>query len=460
MLEKEINGTTTATVRSKRITRPARLIQKGLLVLALGMFAGAAAIAVNPSSNDDSKPLVYQARTTLDLPFSVESLDSSFSDPFIQETRIRRGDTLASILQRLNIREEGLQQFLTHNKDARSIYKLYPGRTVRAALDENNQLQSLSYFHSPSSTENGKPASRWLEVRPDEAGGFTASEEVSIATPNIQIAEAEIRTSLFGATDTAGIPDSIALQIPEILGSKVDFIKDLRTGDKLRVIYETYNQNGQQVGSGRILALEFENQGKTHEALWFSESGSSNGGSYYDAAGQSLQGAFLRNALKFTRISSTFGGRRHPISGKWRGHKGVDYAAPTGTPIHATADGVVEFVGVQNGYGNVIILKHHSNYSTLYAHQNGFAQGIRKGDRIEQGQLIGYVGSTGWSTGPHLHYEFRVDGTPVDPLAMDLPVARKLEPARLQAFQTQVGQYKTQLALLQSRQELLAANSN
>lgn len=458
MLEKEINGTT--AVRSKRTTSPTRLLQKGLLVLALGMFAGAAAIAVNPSSSNDSKPTVYQARTTLDLPFAIESLDSSFSDPFIQETRIRRGDTLASILQRLNIREEGLQQFLTHNKDARSIYKLYPGRTVRAALDENNQLLSLSYFHSPSSSEDGKPASRWLEVRTDGEGGFSASEEVSIATPHVQIAEAEIRTSLFGATDTAGIPDSIALQIPEILGSKVDFIKDLRTGDRLRVIYETYNQNGQQVGSGRVLALEFENQGKTHEALWFSESGSRNGGSYYDADGQSLQGAFLRNALKFTRISSTFGGRRHPISGKWRGHKGVDYAAPTGTPIHATADGVVEFIGVQNGYGNVIILNHHSNYSTLYAHQNGFARGLRKGDRVEQGQLIGYVGSTGWSTGPHLHYEFRVAGNPVDPLAIDLPVARKLEPARLQAFKSQVGQYKTQLALLQSRQELLAANSN
>ncbi|MGG4773541.1 M23 family metallopeptidase [Alcaligenaceae bacterium 429] len=462
MLEKEINGTTTATVRSKRTTSPARLIQKGLLVLALGMFAGAAAIAVNPSSGDDSKPVLYQARTTLDLPFSIESLDSSFSDPFIQETRIRRGDTLASVLQRLNIREEGLQQFLTHDKDARSIYKLYPGRTVRAALDENNQLQSLSYFHTPSSTENGKPASRWLEVRTNGEGGFTASEEVSVATPNIQVAEAEIRTSLFGATDTAGIPDSIALQIPEILGSKVDFIKDLRAGDKLRVIYETYNLNGQQVGSGRILALEFDNQGKTHEALWFSESSSGNGGSYYDANGQNLQGqgSFLRNALKFTRISSTFGGRRHPISGKWRGHKGVDYAAPSGTPIHATADGVVEFVGVQNGYGNVIILKHHSNYSTLYAHQSRFAQGLRNGDRVEQGQLIGYVGSTGWSTGPHLHYEFRVNGTPVDPLAIDLPVARKLEPVRLQAFQNQVGQYKTQLALLQSRHELLAANSN
>ena len=164
--------------------------------------------------------------------------------------------------------------------------------------------------------------------------------------------------------------------------------------------------------------------------------------------------------MKFTRISSTFGSRRHPIHGSWRNHNGVDYAAPTGTPIHATADGVVEYIGAQRGYGNTIILKHHSNYSTLYAHQSRFAKGLRKGDRVEQGQLIGYVGSTGWSTGPHLHYEFRIAGKPVDPLAVDLPVARKLEPAQKALFTAAAAQYKTQLSLLQSYQDgsLVAVN--
>lgn len=456
MLTKGTPGISSAPQRTTS-KRASRLVQKGLLFVALGLFAGAAAVAVKPPVNSN-EPVIFQARTTLDLPHSFDSLSNSFSEPFISETRIRRGDTLAALLQRLNIRAEGLQQFLTHHEDARSIYKLYPGRAIQAALDDNNQLQWLRYHHTPSATEDGRPVSRWLEVRPDGQGSYTASEEFIAAAPHVQMAEATITSSLFGATDKAGIPDGIALQIPEVLGSKVDFLRDIRKGDRLRVVYETYSQDGQQVGSGRLLAVEFENQGKVHEALWFTNDSGKSG--YYDFAGQSLQGAFLRSALKFTRISSTFGSRRHPIHGSWRNHNGVDYAAPTGTPIHATADGVVEYIGAQRGYGNTIILKHHSNYSTLYAHQSRFAKGLRKGDRVEQGQLIGYVGSTGWSTGPHLHYEFRIAGKPVDPLAVDLPVARKLEPAQKALFTTAAAQYKTQLSLLQGYQDgsLVAMN--
>ena len=439
-------GSTGASATPQRTTsRATRLVQKGLLFVALGLFAGAAAVAVKPPA-PSNEPVIFQARTTLDLPHSFDSLSNSFSEPFISETRIRRGDTLAALLQRLDIRAEGLQQFLTHHEDARSIYKLYPGRAIQAALDDNNQLQWLRYHHTPSATENGRPVSRWLEVRPNGEGSYVATEDYVAAAPHIQMAEAVISSSLFGATDGAGIPDGIAMQIPEVLSSKVDFLRDLRKGDRLRVVYETYSQDGQQVGSGRLLALEFENQGTVHEALWFTDD--SGKGSYYDFDGQSLQGAFLRTALKFTRISSTFGGRRHPIHGNWRSHNGVDYAAPTGTPIHATADGVVESIGNQRGYGKTIVLKHHGSYTTLYAHQSRFAKGLRKGDRVEQGQLIGYVGSTGWATGPHLHYEFRVAGKPIDPLAVDLPVARTLEPTQQKALNIEVSKYKTQLALL------------
>ncbi|NLJ63021.1 MAG: M23 family metallopeptidase, partial [Alcaligenaceae bacterium] len=197
------------------------------------------------------------------------------------------------------------------------------------------------------------------------------------------------------------------------------------------------------------------NQGKTHEAMWFAPDGE--GGGYYDFAGQSSQGAFLRNALKFTRISSTFGGRRHPIHGNWRNHNGVDYAAPTGTPIHATADGVVKSIGNQRGYGKTIELEHHSGYSTLYAHQSRFAPNLKKGDRVSQGQLIGYVGSTGWATGPHLHYEFRINNKPVDPLAVDLPVAKVLDPKQRAAFDTVAAQYKNQFAVLKGLNEPLVA---
>lgn len=453
MLNKGHNGNPAATQHTN--PKKSKIVQKSLLVLAFGLFAGAAAIAVVQPKNE---PVIYQASKALDLPSGVTPLRSETPEPFIHETRIRRGDTLAGLLQRLQIQAPGLQQFLTHDKSARSIYKLFPGRAIQAALTDSNELLWLRYVHTPSDTENGQAQTKWLEVRPTE-NGFTAEERALAVETHIQMAEGEIRSSLFGATDAANIPDAIALQIPEILGSKVDFMKDIRKGDRFRIIYETYGHAGQQVGSGKILALEFENQGKIHDALWFAPNESS--GNYYDFAGESAQGTFLRNALKFTRISSTFGGRRHPIHGNWRAHNGVDYAAPTGTPIHATADGTVEYIGTQRGYGNVVILKHHSGYSTLYAHQHKFAAGLKKGDAVDQGQLIGYVGSTGWATGPHLHYEFRINDKPVDPLSVELPVARVLDQKQQAAFDAAVSQYQNQLAVLRGLSEpVLAANEN
>ncbi|MGB6154843.1 MAG: peptidoglycan DD-metalloendopeptidase family protein, partial [Castellaniella sp.] len=243
----------------------------------------------------------------------------------------------------------------------------------------------------------------------------------------------------------------VTLQMVDILSSRIDFLKDLRKGDRFRVVYDTYMHDGEEVSSGQIRALEFINKGKKYSAVWFKNSQGQ--ASYYDFSGASLKGAFLRTAIKFTRISSRFGMRMHPVHKRWAGHKGVDYAAASGTPIHATADGTVAFIGKQNGYGNVIILKNFGQYSTLYAHQSRFAKGIKKGDHIQQGQLIGYVGQTGWATGPHLHYEFRINNRPVDPLAVDLPVARPLEAADKKAFQTLVARYQPQMQMLAKLQD-------
>lgn len=431
-----------------RANRRHHVVRNGLVLIALGLFAGAAALAV---VQPPEAPVVYQARQTLDLPDPAPQVSSLSADPFISETQIRRGDTLAALLQRLRVQEPGLQQFLVQNKDARSIYKLYPGRSVQAALDDDGNLVWLRYNHTPGTSNNGTYVSRWLEVKPDGKGGFSADERSQAADVHISIAESHIVSSLFGATDDADIPDAITLQMTDILGSKIDFIRDLRSGDRFRIIYETYSHEGRDVGAGRILALEFINRGKAYEAVWFSPDGKN--GSYYDFEGSSLQGAFLRTALKFSRISSTFGLRKHPVHGTWRGHNGVDYAAPTGTPIHATADGVIDFRGWQNGYGNTIILKHHNGISTLYAHQSRFENGLKKGDSVQQGQLIGYVGSTGWSTGPHLHYEFRVNNKPVDPLSVDLPVARTLDKSHRAAFQETAAQYREHIHLLTDLQE-------
>src|SRR5690625_3502848 len=381
--------------------RPKR-IQKTLLTIALGLFVGAAALAVVPPAQELT-PEIYHTSELLEPPI-IKTLNNH-EEPFVNQTSIRQGDTLAAILKRLSVNEPKLQHFLTYNEAARSIYKLYPGRTIQVSLTKDNKLRWLRYNHTPADKEKGAVVSRWLEVTPDTDGGFQAKEQTLAAKTEIKMAEGRIQNSLFGATDKAGIPDTVAVQIAEVLSSKIDFIKDLRKDDRFRVIYESYNNQGETIAAGRILALEFENKGHTHQALWFDDGTETAG--YYDFEGNSIEGAFLRNAIKFTRISSTFGKRRHPIHGNWRNHNGVDYAAPQGTPIQATADGVVDFIGTQRGYGNVIILKHHSGYSTLYAHQSRFEQGLKKGAKVQQGQRIGYVGATGWATGPHLHYEFR-----------------------------------------------------
>ena len=423
------------------------------MLVALGLFAAAGALAVVQPITETLPPPVYQARQVLDLPSPLPAFgESALADaPFIDETRIRSGDTLAAVLQRLNIQENNLQQFLVQDDSARSIYKLYPGRTVQAALNTHGGLEWIRYYHTPGTREGRAFVAKWLEVKPDGKGSFTAQEHAEATETQIRIAEGEIKHSLFATTDAANIPDAITFQMADILGSKIDFMRDLRKGDRFRIVYETHSHQGREVASGRVLALEFNNANKTYDAVWFQPDGESGG--YYDFDGKSMKGAFLRSALKFSRVSSTFGMRRHPIHGNWRGHNGVDYSAPTGTPIHATADGVVEFIGSQNGYGNTIVLKHGNSISTYYAHQSRFAEGIKKGDRVEQGQLIGYVGSTGWSTGPHLHYEFRVDGKPIDPLSLDLPVAKVLTPQQLVAFQTKLDAFKDHLDLLATLQE-------
>lgn len=427
-------------------SRGAALMRRALTVSALGLFAGAAALGMVQQPEPAPLPPARLVDTALPLlPGQIE-VGTEGNAPYISETRIRRGDTLATVLQRLDLDDPKLQAFLTQDSSARAIYKLYPGRSVQAATDGDGNLVWLRYIHTPGSEENGQTITRMLYVEPDPEGGYRAEDRTEGTEVQTRVASGVIRSSLFAATDAAGIPDAITLQMADILGSKIDFLRSLRQGDQFHVVYETRSHDGRYAGAGRVLAVEFVNNGKTFNAVWFSPDGKT--GSYYDFDGTSLRGSFLRTALKFTRISSTFGMRMHPLHNVWTGHKGVDYAAPAGTPIHATADGVVEFSGWQNGYGNVVIIKHFGRYSTVYAHQSRIAPGIQKGETVSQGQLIGYVGSTGWATGPHLHYEFRVDNQPVDPLSVDLPVARALDPAEAKAFEQAVAPYRQQIRML------------
>jgi murein DD-endopeptidase MepM/ murein hydrolase activator NlpD len=380
--------------------------------------------------------------------------------PYIVETRIRSGDTLATVLKRVDVSHSDLLNFLTREPKARSVYKLIVGRSVQAATNDDGDLLWVRYYHTPNSDSNGTGMAKTLQITSTKSG-FVAEELLQPLETHVEVAVGTIRSSLFAATDIAGIPDGITSHMAEILSSKVDFLRGLRPNDQFRVVYETRTIGGRTAGNGRVLALEFINGGKIHNAVWFSPNGQTGG--YYDLEGESLRGAFLRSALKFSRISSTFGMRKLPGLQAWSGHHaGVDYAAPTGTPIHATADGTVEFVGWRNGYGNTVILKHHSRITTLYAHQSRFAAGLKAGSKVSQGDLIGYVGSTGWSTGPHLHYEFRVAEKPIDPLTAtaNMPTSQPLAPEHREKFAQVVTPFKQQLQVLAKFQEAVPETNN
>jgi murein DD-endopeptidase MepM/ murein hydrolase activator NlpD len=261
---------------------------------------------------------------------------------------------------------------------------------------------------------------------------------------------AEIRTSLFSASDSAGLADSIAMQLADIFSTDIDFHRDLRRGDHFSVVYEMFFDRGEPVRAGRVLAAEFINVGRLYRAVYFQYD--EKRGGYYTPDGRNIRKAFLRSPLEYSRISSGYSTSRfHPILGQWRAHKGIDYAAPHGTRVRATGDGIVEFAGRDHrGYGNLIVLRHQSGYTTWYGHLSGFAKGLRKGIRVAQSETIGYVGSTGLATGPHLHYEFRINDVHQNPLRVVIPAAPPLSAELKPAFEVEVEPLVQQLKLLRS----------
>jgi murein DD-endopeptidase MepM/ murein hydrolase activator NlpD len=271
------------------------------------------------------------------------------------------------------------------------------------------------------------------------AEGFRASEERAELEARTVMKASTIRSSLFAASDAAGIPDSIAMQLADVFGGDIDFHRDLRKGDRFAVVYELYHFSGRPVRAGRVLAAEFANQGKTFRAVYFK-------GGYYAADGKNLRKAFLRSPLEFSRVSSGFGIRRHPIHKDWRAHKGIDYAAPIGTRVRSVGNGFIDFAGQKGGYGNVVIVRHNGQYSTVYAHLSRIA--VKRGARVEQNDTIGFVGQTGWATGPHLHYEFRIAGEARNPFSIAMPAAAPVAAQELPAFQAYAAPLAAQLDLL------------
>jgi murein DD-endopeptidase MepM/ murein hydrolase activator NlpD len=406
--------------------------------LAVAMLAGTAvaAFGLAPGSSLDPPP-----SRTVEVALPLPPLrDTRLEAPWWREERVQRGDTIGSLLARAGVADPAALAWMRTDQAARPLYQLRPGRPVHVAVDDSGRLAALRFQTGPSDV---------LSVTREGAGIAARIEPARVEVREAMVA-GEIRSSLFAATDLVGLPDAVTLALAEIFASDIDFLRDLRKGDRFAVVYETRTVEGEPFGAGRVLAAEFVSRGETFRAFaWRHEDGSD---AYYTEDGRARRAAFLKTPMEFSRMTSGYSlARLHPIDHAWRAHRGVDYAAPVGTPVRATANGVVRFAGRQGGYGNVVVVQHAGEHSTLYAHLSAIAPGARTGARVRQGETIGLVGATGWATGPHLHYEFRVAGEPRDPRKVALPAEVPLAAEQRPAFDAGVAPLLRGLALARER---------
>ncbi len=386
--------------------------------LALGGFA-ITAFGVAPLAPDAAELPARMVTTAVDIPSlaaQMEALSQHRMSLYRSDTT-RSGDTADTLLQRLGANDPAFAAFLRRDTAARKLLDGRPGKLVRAEVDESGRMLGLTARY-PASSDGVPTHFNRLVLQRDADGRWSTLTELAPLQTSIRVGSGTIATSLFAAVDDAGIPDPVAVQMVEMFSTDIDFHRQLRRGDRFSVVYESLMADGEPVawnqGSGRVLAAEFVNRGRTHTAVWFA--GEDGKGSYFGLDGENKRRAFLASPLAFSRVTSGFAMRMHPILNTWRQHKGIDYGAPTGTPVRVVGDGVVEFAGWQNGYGNVVEVRHAQGRSTLYAHLSRV--NVRKGQAVEQGANIGAVGATGWATGPHLHFEYKLNGAQVDPTTM------------------------------------------
>jgi murein DD-endopeptidase MepM/ murein hydrolase activator NlpD len=380
----------------------------GIIGIALLAVSGVVAFAIAPSREQAAEPQKMPIVEALAIrPDAVPAPKSYFREELFQ-----RGDTLAAFIERLGI--DGAHA--VRLAKVRALQQLRPGTHVSAEVSADGEPVALSFLSGRDTlVKITAEANDFYRVTDDRAQFYT----------RVAMKSGVVQSSLFAAADEAGIPDGIAMQLGDVFGGDIDFHRDLRKGDEFAVVYEMHYLGGRPVRAGRVLAAEFTNNRKTFRAVQF-------GNSFYTPEGKNLRKAFMRSPLEFSRVSSGFGMRRHPIQRSWIKHQGIDYAAPTGTRVRAVADGVVEFAGTKGGYGNVVILRHHGQYATTYAHLSRIS--VRRGARVAQNDTIGAVGQTGWATGPHLHYEFRIAGEPRNPMSIAMPSANPVAQQDLPAF--------------------------
>ncbi|PZP35761.1 MAG: peptidase M23 [Roseateles depolymerans] len=422
------------------------------VVGALSCFAvtafGIAPLA--PDAAELPKRVLVETLPATDISAQLDEL-ASHAIALSRSEQTRSSDTPDSLLKRAGAFDPAAAAFLRSDAQARRILQGRAGKLVQITADSEGQvLKIIARFPAEKPEQQGTHFTR-LSVERTAGGGFQARTETAPLQSQVVLGSGTIRSSLFAATDDANIPDAIASQMADMFSGDIDFHRELRKGDRFSIVYEVLTADGETVtwdSTGRVLAGEFTNNGKTYSSVWFKDNATGKA-SYFGLDGQSKRRAFLASPMEFSRITSGFAMRFHPILQTWRQHNGVDYGAPTGTPVRSVGEGTVETAGWQNGFGNMVQIRHAGGRTTVYAHLSKID--VKKGQRIEQGQKLGAVGMTGWATGPHLHFEFRVNGKQVDPRA----IAKASEAITLPnyargQFQQVVASMKTQLSVAET----------
>jgi murein DD-endopeptidase MepM/ murein hydrolase activator NlpD len=378
-------------------------------------------------------------------PVSNAVLATEAPAPQWVDVEVKRGQTMGDIFDSLGLSGKQLHRMLQDPEQAKHLVRIRPGDRFAFLIPEPGKLDAIRF-------DAGERQRMELRVDGDAVRSTVTERAIE---RQIQVAQGRITRSLFGAGEQAGLSDATIMQMANVFGYDIDFAQDLRVGDEFSVIYETLYRDGERLREGEIIAASFVNNGKRFTALrYVREDGRAE---YFGPDGRSLRKAFLRTPVEFSRISSRFSmARKHPILGLTRAHRGVDYAAPKGTPIRAAGDGKVVFRGWKSGYGNAIVLQHGGQYSTLYGHMSRFADGAGVGKRVSQGEIIGYVGMTGLATAPHLHYEFQVNGVHRDPLTVELPKAEPLPTSELAGFRRATQPLVARLEMIEQRAQAVA----
>ncbi|MCY7308431.1 MAG: M23 family metallopeptidase [Rhodoferax sp.] len=419
------------------------------LASALLLAGGYATASLAPDTAHLQVVQVIEAVQPLPLQIQADAIDERVLRLYRSDVS-RSTDSAETLLKRLGIDDPAAAAFLRSNVQVRQALLGRAGRAITAEATAEQALLRLSARWSQDDSGNFKRL-----VIEKSGDRFSARVESAPLSASTRLASGSIQSSLFAAPDDARIPDAIAVQVAEIFAGDIDFHRALRKGDRFSVVYETLEGDGEPLRSGRVLSAEFVNNGKKYQAMWFQDPvadvTTSTGvkGAYYTLDGQSLRRSFLASPMEFSRVTSGFKMRFHPILQMWRAHLGVDYAAPTGTPVRSVGDGVVEFAGVQNGFGNVVYVTHRNNTTTVYAHLSRID--VKRGQNVGQAQIVGAVGATGWATGPHLHFEFRVNGVHQDPLT----IAKQSDAVPV----TTASKAAFERLAMDARQQLLAAAS-